>query len=66
MSKREKDVNVKYTDTGPSQKGFIRSGQHPVYYIPFSKEKVDEIIANSDDTYRENIAFTIDKPYITL
>lgn len=39
--------------------GIIRSGQHPVYYIPFSKEKVDEIISNSVGTDKETIIFTV-------
>ena len=39
--------------------GIKRSGQHPVYYIPFSKEKVDEIISNSIGTDKETIIFTV-------
>ena len=39
--------------------GYKRSGQHPVYYIPFSKEKVDEIIESSVGTDKETILFTV-------
>ncbi|HEX2409370.1 MAG TPA: hypothetical protein VHJ38_19375 [Nitrososphaeraceae archaeon] len=39
--------------------GIKRSDQHPVYDIPFSKEKVDEIISNSVGTDKETIIFTV-------
>ncbi len=38
--------------------GHRRAGQRIVYYIPFSKEKVDEIIAKSVGSYKENIIYT--------
>ena len=34
-----------------------RSGQHTVYYIPFSKEKVDEIIESSVGTDKDTIKY---------
>ena len=34
-----------------------RSGQHTVYYIPFSKEKVDEIIEGSVGTDKDTIKY---------
>jgi hypothetical protein len=37
--------------------GYKRSGQHTVYYIPFSKQKVDEIIENSVGTDKDTIRF---------
>jgi hypothetical protein len=37
--------------------GYKRSGQHTVYYIPFSKEKVDEIIENSVGSDKDTIKF---------
>jgi hypothetical protein len=37
--------------------GYRRSGQHQVYYIPFSKEKVDEIIEGSVGTDKDTIKF---------
>ncbi len=39
--------------------GHERIGQHTVHYIPFSKEKVDEIINSSVGSYRENITFIV-------
>jgi hypothetical protein len=37
--------------------GHKRSGQHQVYYIPFSKSKVDEIIESSIGTDRDTIKY---------
>ncbi len=37
--------------------GYRRSGQHQVYYIPFSKEKVDEIIESSIGTDKDTIKY---------
>ena len=39
--------------------GHERKGQHAVYYIPFSKEAVDQIINNSVGSYRENIIYVV-------
>ena len=39
--------------------GHERSGQHTVYYVPFSKKKVDEIIDSSDGSNRDGIVFTV-------
>lgn len=39
--------------------GIKRSGQHPVYHIPFSKEKVGKIIKGSVGTDQETIIFTV-------
>ncbi len=39
--------------------GHERSGQHTVYYVPFFKEKVDEIIDSSDGSNRDGIVFTV-------
>lgn len=39
--------------------GYKRSGEHPIYYIPFSKEKVDEIIASSTKNVVNDIQFVI-------
>ena len=39
--------------------GYRRSGEHHVYYIPFSKEKVDEIIASSTKNVVNDIQFVI-------
>jgi hypothetical protein len=39
--------------------GDFRSGQHEVYYIPFNKKAVDEIIEKSVGSSKENIIFTI-------
>ena len=55
----DSEPNIVYGDNGPMRKGVIRSGQHKVYYIPFSKEKVDEIIANSPDTYKEDLRYCV-------
>lgn len=33
--------------------GYERSGEHPIYYVPFSKSKLDEIIASS--TYKNTV-----------
>ena len=37
--------------------GYKRSGQHIVYYIPFSKERIDEIISKSVGSDKETILF---------
>lgn len=39
--------------------GYDRTGQHTVHYIPFSKEKVDEIIENSIGSDKETIVFIV-------
>lgn len=39
--------------------GNKRSGQHTVHYVPFSKEKVDEIIESSLGTDEETIVFVV-------
>ena len=39
--------------------GHTRKGVHTEYYIPFSKEKVDEIINSSVGSYRENIIYVL-------
>jgi hypothetical protein len=38
---------------------YERSGDHDVYYIPYSKKAVDEIIASSIGTDEETINFTV-------
>ena len=37
--------------------GYQRSGQHIVYYVPFSKQKVDEIIEGSVGTDKDTIKY---------
>ena len=39
--------------------GYQRSGQNTVYYVPFSKSKVDEIINSSVGSYRDNIVYCV-------
>jgi len=39
--------------------GYQRSGQNTIYYVPFSKSKVDEIVNSSMGTYRENIVYCV-------
>jgi hypothetical protein len=39
-----------------------KSGEHIVHYIPFSKEKVDEIISKSDGSYADTILYTVKGP----
>lgn len=39
--------------------GQQRSGEHPVYYIPFSKETVDKIIEDSNSSDIESIIFVV-------
>lgn len=41
------------------QIGNKRSGQHTVYYIPFSKEKVDEIIEISVGTDKDTVKYLL-------
>jgi hypothetical protein len=42
--------------------GYDRSGQHEVYYVPFSKKAVDEIIAKSTFDNKEQIKFLVKTP----
>lgn len=42
--------------------GVKRSGEHTIYYIPYTKEKVDELITNSIGTEKETIKYMIKTP----
>lgn len=42
--------------------GVKRSGEHTIYYIPYNKEKVDELITNSIGTEKETIKYVIKTP----
>jgi len=39
--------------------GHKRTGEHTIHYIPFSKEKVDEIISNSPTTDKDGIIYVV-------
>ena len=51
-SEMEPIINQQGEKTGDK-----RSGQHTVYYIPFSKEKVDEIVESSVGTDKDTIKY---------
>jgi hypothetical protein len=54
---QEEEKIIKYDQNkGPYVAGYERSGEHAVYTIPFSKEKVDEIIGDQD---KGDIIFTV-------
>ena len=54
----EQQLEPRIDDDGVHS-GDYRSGQHEVYYIPFNKKAVDEIIEKSVGSSKENIIFTI-------
>jgi hypothetical protein len=54
----EQELEPRIDDDG-MHLGDYRSGQHEVYYIPFNKKAVDEIIEKSVGSGKENIIFTI-------
>jgi hypothetical protein len=54
---QEEEKIIKYDETkGPYVSGYRRSGEHPVYTIPYSKEAVDQIVGNQD---KSDIIFTV-------
>jgi hypothetical protein len=57
---QEEEKIIKYDETkGPHVAGNKRSGEYPVYAIPFSKEAVDNIIGEQDNSH---IIFTVRTP----
>jgi hypothetical protein len=42
---------------------YVRSGQRDVYTIPYTKQKLDEIISKSDETGKDSITLYIRNPH---
>ena len=54
---QEQEMEPKIGEQPDEIIGYKRTGQYTVYYIPFSKEKVDEIVSQSVGSDKETILF---------
>src|SRR4030095_6338465 len=58
----EQDVKPEPFVRGKPTGKFRRTGQHEVYYLEYSKEKLDEILENNNSADRDEIMYVIEVP----